>query len=109
VPVGTTFSFTLDQAATVTLKFTHTGRGRKVSGKCVARSARNALKPVCTRPVSDGSLRVQARSGSSKLHFEGKVSRLVKLKPGSYAVAITATGAAGTVSVPKTLRFTVIA
>ena len=109
IPVGTTFSVTLDQAARVTLTFRHTAIGRRVAGKCVARTAGSATKPRCTRAIGDGTLRIQARSGRNNLRFEGRISRLVKLKPRSYTVAITAANAAGRKSAAKTLRFTVLA
>ncbi len=109
VPIGTTFTFTLDQAARVTLTFRHAAVGRRVGGKCVARTAGNATKPRCTRTLTDGALRIQARSGKNNLRFEGRISRLVKLKPGSYTVAITATTPAGKKSAAKTLRFTTVA
>ena len=108
IPVGTTFTFTLDQAARVTLTFRHTAIGRRVAGKCVARTPGNANKPRCTRTVTDGALRIQARIGTNNLRFEGRISRLVKLKPRGYTVAITATSTAGKKSAPKTLRFTIV-
>ena len=47
----------------------------------------NTKKPRCTRTVTDGALRIQARSGTNNLRFEGRLSRLAKLKPRSYIVA----------------------
>ena len=107
VPVGTNFSFKLDAAARVSLVFRHTAIGRRVSGKCVARKPGNAGKPRCTRTLTDGTLRVQGRSGSNVLHFEGRISSVKKLKAGAYSVLITAISSAGKTSPAKTLRFTI--
>jgi alpha-tubulin suppressor-like RCC1 family protein len=103
---GTTFSFRLDQTARVSFAFRHTTSGRKASNKCVAKTPGNANKPHCTRTLSDGTLRIQAHTGSNQLHFEGPISRRAKLKPGHYSVTITATNPAGKTSPPQTLRFT---
>ena len=107
VPVGTNFSFKLDAAARVSLVFRHTAVGRRASGKCVARTPGNASKPRCTRTLTDGTLRVQGRSGNNVLHFEGRISSVKKLKAGAYSVLITATSSAGKTSPAKTLRFTI--
>ena len=107
VPVGTTFSFTSDRAARVALTFRHTVQGRRVSGKCVAKTKSNAGKPRCTRTLTDGALRVQAKAGINRLRFEGRISASKKLKPGTYTVLITATSTAGKTSPAKTLRFTI--
>ena len=101
------FSFSSDQAARVTLTFRHTTQGRRVSGKCVAKTSSNAGKPRCTRTLTDGALRVQAKAGINRLRFEGRISASKKLKPGSYTVLITAANTAGTTSPPRTLRFTI--
>ena len=107
VPVGTNLSFKLDAAARVSLVFRHTAIGRRVSGKCVARKPGNVGKPRCTRTLTDGTLRVQGRSGSNVLHFEGRISSVKKLKAGAYSVLITAISSAGKTSPAKTLRFTI--
>jgi Divergent InlB B-repeat domain len=64
-PVGTTFSFGLNQAATVTLTFTHSVSGRKVAGRCVARYA---LTISATLPASAAPRgRSASRSSSSDI------------------------------------------
>jgi hypothetical protein len=106
-PVGTTFSFNLDQAARAKLTFRHTAQGRRVSGKCVARTNANAGKPRCTRTLTDGTLSIQGRSGTNRLRFEGRINAAKNLKPGTYSVLITATNTAGKTSPARTLRFTI--
>ena len=107
VPVGTTFSFNVDRAAQVTLTFRHTAQGRRVSGKCVARTNGNAGRPRCARTLTDGALRVQAKAGTNRLRFEGRISASKKLKAGAYSVVLTAKAAATAASPPKSLRFTI--
>jgi hypothetical protein len=109
VPVGTTFSFSLDRRARVSLTFRHTASGRSVSGTCVARAPRNAGNPVCTRTLTDGTLRVAAPAGRSYLHFESRISPLVEMKAGRYSVTSAATNAAGTLEPVQALRFTIAA
>ena len=106
---GTTFSFNLDQSASVTLAFRHNTRGRKVSGTCVAKTHGNAGKPACARVVADGSLRLPAGTGANKLRFEGRISPTRKLKSGRYTVLFTATSSAGKSSPPQSRSFTIAA
>ena len=64
-------------------------------------------KPRCTRTLSDGTLRMQAKAGTNRLRFEGRVSSSRRLGAGPHSVVIKAT-AAGKTSPPKSLRFTVV-
>jgi hypothetical protein len=109
LPVGTTFSFNLDQAASVTLAFRHSAQGRRVAGTCVAKTHGNAGRPACTRVVADGSLRLRAGAGTNKLRFEGRISPARKLKAGRYTVLFTATSSAGKSSPPQSRSFTIAA
>jgi hypothetical protein len=47
-------------------------------------------------------------SGTNKLSFQGRVSFSTKLPPGSYTVVITARNAAGQLSYPHQLSFTIV-
>lgn len=107
-PIGTTFYFSLSEAATVTLKFTEQVSGRKVRGRCIAPTSKNRHARHCTRIVTVGALALSARAGSDKVRFEGLISRHKKLKPGSYAVLVSAS-AAGKHSATTALRFTIAA
>ena len=104
-PVGTRFSFTLNEAATVTLTFTQAVHGRKVSKKCVKQTAKNRKKPTCKLTVTRGTMKLTGRSGKNTVKFTGRLSKRHTLKPGKYAVTLTAKGAA---SKPVTLRFTIV-
>jgi 6-phosphogluconolactonase (cycloisomerase 2 family) len=76
---GTTFSFTLNEAARVSFTFTQRGHKR-----------------------SAGSLTVAGHAGTNKLAFNGRLNRHVTLKPGVYTVTIRT----GT-STPRRLTFTI--
>ena len=104
-PVGTDFRFSLDKAAPVRFAFAQRVRGRKVNGKCVAQTKRNKRKPGCNRTVVRGSLQFTGHAGVNSVHFEGRVSKKRKLKPGKYTVLITATTiGAGSTSQRLTFR-----
>ncbi|MFL6110526.1 MAG: choice-of-anchor Q domain-containing protein, partial [Catenulispora sp.] len=82
-PIGTVFSFSLSERATVTLTFTRLLPGRRVSrGKCVAQTRKNSHKPHCQRTVNAGSLHLTAHAGMDKLHFFGRLSPTRRLAPG---------------------------
>ncbi len=81
-PVGTTFSFTLDQRATVTLRFAQV-RGRH-----------------------RGTITRVAHAGADRVSFDGRLDH-GKLAPGNYRVAITARNVLGMSSRPVTLSFTI--
>jgi hypothetical protein len=108
LPVGTTFGFNLSQSARVRFAFTQKLGGRKVSGKCVPQSARNAGKPRCQRTVTAGTLSFAAHVGANRVRFQGRVSSGKKLKPGRYTLAATATNTAGQRSLPRQLSFTIV-
>jgi hypothetical protein len=110
-PVGTTFSFTLNESATVTLSFTHGVPGRKatVNGerRCLAPSKHDRPEHKCTRIVVAGTLPLTAHQGRNKVSFEGRFSRRRKLAPGRYELVIAASNSAGH-SASKSLSFTVV-
>jgi hypothetical protein len=89
IPVGTKFSFTLNESATVTLTFTQLLDGRRVKGKCIAPTAKNKRKPHCQRQgrvsvLTDST----AHAGANAIAFEGKLPNSSKLKPGKYEFTI---------------------
>jgi thermitase len=104
-PIGTTFTYTLDIAATVRLNFTQPRRGRTVKHKCVPAGKRNRRKPTCALPR--GSLTFAGHAGPNTVRFTGWLSRTKKLKPGTYTLTITAiTPHVGTTS--QQLRFRIL-
>ncbi len=107
-PVGTTFSFTLDQAASARFVFAQQVGGRSVKGRCVAPTKTNRRKRACKRTIKRGTLSFAAHSGLNKLAFQGLLTRSKKLPPGRYMVLISATNAAGKRSATRALRFTIV-
>ncbi len=108
IPVGTRFSFTLSQAATVSLSFSERLPGRSVKGRCVAATAKNRHAHSCRRMVKRGTLSFSAKAGSNKVPFTGRVPHGGPLPAGVYTVTVQAVNAAGARSTPVTLTFTII-
>jgi hypothetical protein len=82
-PIGTAFTFTLNQAATAKLVFS---QGAKVKG----------------------TLSMVAKAGRDTITFQGRLSRRHRLAPGRYTVTITATKAGHATSAPRKLSFTIV-
>ena len=85
-PVGTAFSFRLNEPATVTLTFARQGARHKVAG----------------------TVKLAARKGNNHVLFDGRLSRTKKLKPGSYGLKITATNDAHQSTASRSLSFTIV-
>ena len=108
LPLGTTFSFALNEQASVSFAFTEQAGGRKVQGKCVAQTTKNRRKRACKRTLTRGTLAFAGHSGTNEVSFQGLISRSTKLPLGSYTLVITASDAAGQRSTPKQLSFTIV-
>jgi hypothetical protein len=107
-PIGTIFSFTLNEPSRVSFAFTQKVGGRKLNGKCVAQSNKNRHGPTCKRTVTQGTLSFAGHSGLNKVTFQGRISASKTLKLGRYALVITATNATGQHSSPQSLSFTIV-
>jgi hypothetical protein len=106
-PVGTVFSFTLNESARITFTFTRLVKGRKVHGRCQAQTSKNEHNPRCTRRLPAVILSFTAHPGTNKVRFYGQLPGGKRLRPGSYTVVITATNAGQPRSV-KPLKFTIV-
>jgi len=107
-PVGTTFSFSLNEPATATFTFTHSVAGRRAHGRCVAPSHGNAHKPKCKRTVVVGGFGVSGKAGLNKVRFQGRLSSAKTLAPGTYAVSIAVRDAHGLKAISRSLPFTIV-
>jgi hypothetical protein len=108
-PVGTTFSFALNEAASVRLTFTQTQTGRRVNGVCAAETRRNRNRPACRRTVTVGAVARTGQAGPNTLSFKGRLGNGRRLPPGRYTVTVVATDAAtGAPSSPERLTFTIV-
>ena len=108
LPLGTTFSFSLDQAARVKLSFTRLADGRVAAGRCVSPPLAGPRARRCTRSLSAGTLTVPAQPGPNALRFAGKTS-VGRLPAGTYTVVLRATGLSGRPSAAVALLFTIAA
>jgi hypothetical protein len=108
VPLGTTFSFTLNASASVRFAFSRIVPGRRVRGRCVAASGRNRHARACNRKVDVAATVLAAHAGRNRLSFQGRVTASKKLRPGRYTLVLTATNAAGQSSAPVALSFTIV-
>jgi sugar lactone lactonase YvrE len=107
VPVGTTYSFTLDTAASVTLTFARRAPGARRGGRCVAKHGHSKGRR-CTRFLAAGTLSLSGHAGSDRIRFQGRLSRTRRLVPGAYRVTVVARGAGGLASTPAALTFTIL-
>jgi hypothetical protein len=106
-PVGTTFSFSLNEQANVSFSFTQLLGGPHGAHGCLAKTHKNARGAICnTTPA--GTLSFTGHSGTNSVIFAGRMSSASKLKPGQYKLTITATNAVDQHSAPVRLRFTII-
>lgn len=104
--IGTTFSFNLNEAASVAFAFSKLAGGHRVGKACIAQAKPNKATRRCVRPVVVGALTLSAHAGANKLSFDGSLTRHEKLAPGDYAVLLTAS-ASGEHSTSSTLHFTI--
>ena len=89
LPVGTTFTFSLNAPAAVRFDFTQRA-GRTVNRRIA------------------GRLSFSAHTGRNKVHFEGRISQKQKLKPGRYTLVVTASDSAGNKSNAAGASFTIV-
>jgi DNA-binding beta-propeller fold protein YncE len=107
-PVGTTFSFSLNEFATVSFAFTHQIGGRRVGRHCVTQTGRNRHRPACRRNVTAATMSFPLHPGRNKLVFQGRVTHSRTLRPGRYTLIMTATNSAGAKSNRVSLTFTIV-
>jgi hypothetical protein len=107
-PTGTTFSFSLNERATVAFSFAQLVGGREGAHGCLARTHANAQRESCSYAVTRGTLSFTGHDGTNSVRFTGRVSHTEKLKPGRYTLVITATNTAGQESAPQKLSFTIL-
>lgn len=89
VPVGTTVSYHLSQAATTTFAVLRAVPGHQSRGSCLAGRHRRHHRS-CIRLVVVGSFARPDAAGDVSVHFSGRV-RGRKLSPASYVLTLTPT------------------
>jgi hypothetical protein len=109
IPVGTTISFTLSQAATVELTFQRAQPGRSSSGRCLAPSPKRRHGHRCTRYTAvPASVPITAPAGSDRVSFDGVLAGGATLAPGSYRLLLSASDATGMGTAEQRPSFTLV-
>jgi virginiamycin B lyase len=105
---GTTVSFRLSEAASVTFEVQRKARGRKVGGKCKRQTKANRGKPGCPLllPVK-GSFSWAGKAGANSVGFSGRLGGKA-LKRGGYRLVAEAKNAGGAKSVAVGKSFTIL-
>ena len=103
---GLTLSFAMSEAATVQFTVRRRSSGRRVRGRCVARTRANRRRRACTRQVRVGREIGEVAAGAVTLRFTARVNGRA-LRRGKYVLSMVAVDAAGNVSRTVTARFTV--
>ncbi|MEA2444555.1 MAG: hypothetical protein QOJ12_1847 [Thermoleophilales bacterium] len=104
---GTTFAYTLSEAARVLFRIEQKQPGRVARGKCAKPSRRNRGGRRCTRLVARGTFAQDAAAGANTKVFSGKLGRRA-LRPGRYRATMSAADAAGNVSQVRRLNFRIV-
>lgn len=106
--VGTTFSLSLNERATVRLEFYARVDGRRVRRTCKPLTRVDRSHAPCIRSVTAGHLTFTGHAGANNITFQGRISSTRRLTPGRYVAILNATGSDGQISTSPHLRFTII-
>ncbi len=104
---GTTFLYTLSEAATVKIVIAQRLPGRRHGKRCVAPTRRLRRARRCTRIAIKGTLTRTSAKGVNRVEFSGRIGTKA-LTPGFYRATLVATDAGGLTSKPETILFTII-
>jgi predicted outer membrane repeat protein len=110
-PRGTTFGFTLSEAARVSMRVERRRLGRRVRGRCRRPTARNRRARRCRRWVGVSTFHREALEGPNSVRFSGRVrvrGRARALRRGRYRLRLIAVDGAGNSSDPAFIRFRVV-
>jgi PKD domain-containing protein/lactonase family protein with 7-bladed beta-propeller len=107
VKLGTTFRYSVNEAATVRFKIERKRAGRLVGKKCKPLKPGNAKHKKCPLFSKLGSRPQQARPGRNALKWNGKLKGK-PLPPGAYRANVVATDAAAGRSAAKTVGFRIV-
>jgi CSLREA domain-containing protein len=104
---GTTFKYSLSEAAQVAFTIQRARAGRRVGKACKKPTRANRKRTKCTRYSLAGRFGQGAVAGPNVRRFLGKLGGK-PLAPGAYRASLVATDAAGNKSAPKRLAFKVV-
>ncbi len=107
-PVGTSFSFTVNETVRVSFAFTQTVSGREVSGKCQRSTRHNHQHPRCKRTMTRATLAYTTNAGAQQLTLQGQIKNR-HLPLGAFTLKLTAIDATTRQrSHTDTLHFTIV-
>jgi streptogramin lyase len=107
-PVGMTVSFVLNRAVPFRLDFFSPQRGRRQRGKCRAPTRSNRRGRRCTWFALAGSLSFQGNAGANWVRFQGRLSGVRTLKPGTYQLRVTASDPTYPTPSTRSVNFTIV-
>jgi len=115
VPQGTSFAYTLSEAARARLTIARAETGVRVGTACRKRTRRLLAQlrrrkqrvRRCTRYVRAGVLTRTSHQGANRVAFSGRIGKRA-LKPARYRTTLTATDAGGNASAPRNVTFTIV-
>ena len=107
--VGSSFRYSLSEAATIKIAIRRVVGGRRIGGRCVAVTKRNRARGhACSRLETVGTLTRRGRQGANVTSFSGRIGRRA-LAIGRYVAMIQATDSAGDRSATRSAAFRVVA
>jgi hypothetical protein len=106
---GTTVLFSLAAPGMLRMTVERRLAGRRSGRRCVAPTRRTRRRRPCTRIVAAGPAikRPGLAAGPGRLAFSGRLGRRA-LRPGRYQARLVGVNAAGAISDPRVLRFTIV-
>jgi von Willebrand factor type A domain len=105
---GANILYTVSESAQVRFTLRRVLVGRRVRGECRRETAKNRRARRCTRDMGvRGHTVLQAVQGENRFGFSGRWGGKT-LRPGSYKLTATATGASGVPGQAKVARFKII-
>lgn len=104
---GTTFRYSVNEPATVRIRFERKLTGHRIGKICVPPPKRGKPGTKCVAFKRIGSRSQKAKVGPNKLKWNGRLKGSPRL-PGAYRATVVATDAAGGRSAAKTVGFRVL-
>jgi Tol biopolymer transport system component len=105
---GTTFRFTLSEAAATKIVIARKSAGRRKGKRCVRPTRKLRKAKRCSRFTTAATLkRSKTAQGANRIAYSGRIGKK-KLRPGPYRATLTATDAAGNRSRARRVSFRVV-
>ncbi len=108
---GTTFRFTLSEAATLRFTVERRTTGRKVGKRCRVKTRKNRQRKRCVRYVKQRTFTRNGTAGANRVPFSGRIRvrrRVRALKRGRYRMSLGAVDAGGKRSKTVRVKFRIV-